>query len=181
MPARAMNYIVKENLESVSMSLGTVLQDKDYGVTGIRPSPAAHRFGELSGSSGRTHLDLEVQPELRGRELPARIVIRSGERLILLEPRQIVWVQSSGDWLLVHSDLETLRCRTTMHEFQCSLDPAAFVRIHRSALVNLLYVREFSLPRSGNAAAHLNNGKVLPVSRLGRSVIRTYVATHCTF
>jgi DNA-binding LytR/AlgR family response regulator len=162
------------------MSMGNALRGEISGISPVRPQRITDSPRGSSSSSVRTHLAPEADLESSNSRAPDRIVIKSGERLILLEPRHIVWAQSNGDWLRIHSELETLTCRMTMHELQSGLDRAGFVRIHRNALVNLQHVREFSLPRSGNAVAHLNNGKTLPVSRSGRSVIRNYVAEHCT-
>lgn len=103
-----------------------------------------------------------------------RIAVRAGERLALLEPQHIRWVRSNGDWLTIHSEHGIYTCRMTMCEIERRHSSSYFLRIHRNAIVNLGYVREFSLPRSGNAVACLVDGKMLPISRSGRMIIRDY-------
>lgn len=63
-----------------------------------------------------------------------------------------------------------------MSELEQDLDPNAFCRIHRSAIVNLARVRGLQLNRSGEYEALLNDGSALPISRRYRRQIQAAVA-----
>jgi DNA-binding LytR/AlgR family response regulator len=60
----------------------------------------------------------------------------------------------------------------TMKDIHQRLDPERFLRVHRSAIVNLDHVVDFELPRCGNAFVHLSNGLALPVSKAARLALR---------
>ncbi len=54
--------------------------------------------------------------------------------------------------------------RATLKSLEQQLDPARFVRVHRSAMMNLAFVREVVLLRTGEYAAVLSEGSRVPVS-----------------
>jgi two-component system LytT family response regulator len=106
--------------------------------------------------------------------------VRVGERVVLLPLQELIWIQSKGDWICLHSISGDYDCRMTMTELVARL-PDSFLRVHRNAIVNLLHVSEFILPPSGNAFAKLRNGKALPISRRGRSELRHYLLSSTSF
>jgi two-component system LytT family response regulator len=103
-----------------------------------------------------------------------RIPVKAGDRVVLLPLQKVLWIQSKGDWVCLHSETADYDCRVTMTGIQMKL-PDSFLRIHRNAIVNLMHVLEFLLPSSGNAFVRLSNGKALPISRSGRSELRQYL------
>ena len=58
--------------------------------------------------------------------------------------------------------------RVPIGSLEARLDPRCFVRVHRSAIVNLARVREVQTPPFGQAVAVLQNGQRCPLSRGGR-------------
>jgi two-component system LytT family response regulator len=76
--------------------------------------------------------------------------VKVGDRVVLLPLQEILWIQSKGDWICLHSETADYDCRMTMTEMQTKL-PGSFLRVHRNAIVNLMQVSEFILPSSGNA------------------------------
>ena len=107
-------------------------------------------------------------------ELISRLPVKVGDRVVLLPLQEILWIQSKGDWVCLHSEIADCHCRMTMTEVMTRL-PGSFLRVHRDAIVNLMRVTEFILPSSGNAFVSLCNGKALPISRSGRSELRQYL------
>jgi two-component system LytT family response regulator len=109
-----------------------------------------------------------------------RIPVKTGDRVVMLALEEIVWIQSKGDWICLHSETADYDCRITMTDIQAKL-PGSFLRVHRNAIVNLAQVSEFILPSSGNAFVSLSNGKALPISRSGRSELRQYLLSCSSF
>ena len=109
-----------------------------------------------------------------------RMPVKVGDRVVLLPLQEILWIQSKGDWICLHSESADYDCRMTMTEIQTKL-PGSFLRVHRNAIVNLMQVSEFILPSSGNAFVSLSNGKALPISRSGRSELRQYLLSCSCF
>ncbi|HTX42791.1 MAG TPA: LytTR family DNA-binding domain-containing protein [Acidobacteriaceae bacterium] len=101
-----------------------------------------------------------------------------GDRIVLLSVRDIFWVQSHGNFLRLHMKDVTYEHRMTIKDLSKRLDPDRFVRVHRSAIVNLDHVVEFDLPRYGNAFVHLRNGKAVPISGNGRLALRRGLLVH---
>jgi two-component system LytT family response regulator len=67
--------------------------------------------------------------------------------------------------------------RNTMANFETKLDPDVFLRIHRSAIVNLQHVKEFrSDGTDGECFVTMSDGHKLPVSRGYRSRITGLIA-----
>lgn len=109
-----------------------------------------------------------------GQEDPApakhlsRMSVRSGDKIVLLQVSDVLWIQSHRNLLRLHLEHVSYDRRMTLKDLAGRLDPQRFLRIHRGAIVNLDHVVEFELPRSGNALVHLRNGIALPVSRVAR-------------
>ena len=114
------------------------------------------------------------QGENEGRERSrylGRVVVRLGDKLLLVHLREVLWIQSKGNLVCLHLPSKDYDCRMTMKELSSVLDPNYFLRVHRNAIVNLEYVVEFDLPRNGNAFVRLSNGQALPISRTGRAAL----------
>ena len=93
-------------------------------------------------------------------------------RTYLVHPDEICWVEADGDHLQVHTRERTYRIRDTMKGFQRRLDDGSFIRIHRSTLVNLHFVREMQPYFHGDYVAILRDGTELRVPRSRRAAIQ---------
>ncbi len=93
------------------------------------------------------------------------LLVKSGDRVLVLRPREIDWVQADDDYvhLLVGQETHLLRC--TLGELEKRLSPEGFVRIHRSRLVNLDRIKEFRPLFRGESAVILKNGARLNASQ----------------
>lgn len=108
-----------------------------------------------------------------------RGVARGAEPLALREgyrthrvPREAVrWVEADGDYLRVHTAERSYRIRGPMKAFLRRLDDERFLRIHRSTLVNVDFVREVQPYFHGDWMAILRDGTELRVPRTRRAAI----------
>jgi two-component system LytT family response regulator len=76
-------------------------------------------------------------------ERPAdRIAVRADDRTFFLKTETIDWVEAAGKYLHVHVGTVTHTIRGTMAGLERSLEPADFVRISRSAIVNINRIQE---------------------------------------
>jgi two-component system, LytTR family, response regulator len=107
----------------------------------------------------------EIQRELRESE---RIVVKSGSRSIFLRKGSIEWVEAQGDYVKLHTGKESHLLRETMNALSDRLDPGRFVRIHRSRIVNLDYIREIRPLWGGDCAVLMRDGTELTMSRTYR-------------
>jgi two-component system, LytTR family, response regulator len=125
-------------------------------------------------------------PELRSnkeriadqRRFLQRFAAESEGKIILIKIQDVLWLQSFGNHIRVHSAVATHLIRNTMRTVQSLLDPTLFLRIHRNAIVNLDHVAEFFLPAQGNMFVKLDNGVSLPLRRASRASLRKLLKQH---
>lgn len=98
-----------------------------------------------------------------------RIVIRSRSRILLLEVREVAWLEAYGNYVRFHTLGEVHTVRGTLTSFEHRLDPTRFIRIHRSAIVNLDIIRELHTRRTGDFTLITTTGEQLTMSRNFRS------------
>ena len=100
-------------------------------------------------------------------QLPAeRFVVRDGERLSLLDVERIEWFESDGNYVRVHSAGRAYVMRTTMDRVARRLaDRHAFVRVRRSALINVRAIATLERYDKGTYVVRLRDGSKVISSR----------------
>jgi two-component system, LytTR family, response regulator len=76
------------------------------------------------------------------RKYVSRLPVRTGSRIQVVLVDDIEWVAASGDYVELHSGGRHQLLRETMNSLEQKLDPAQFLRIHRSRIVRLECIRE---------------------------------------
>lgn len=99
------------------------------------------------------------------------VVVRIGERAIPVELSQVHWIGASGNYAELHGATGHHLARITMADLERRLDPARFVRVHRSAIVALPSIRAVRPRPNGSAEVVMVDGSVVPLSRLGRKAL----------
>jgi len=102
---------------------------------------------------------------------PDRVVVRAGGRVHLLDPREITWVEASGDYVTVHAGGKAHLVRDSIKRMETRLAQHGFRRIHRSAIVNVARVRELVASESGDYEVVLTDGTVVRLSRNFRDAL----------
>ncbi len=74
--------------------------------------------------------------------LRTRFLVRERGRLRVVMARDVTWMEAAGDYVALHVGSTSVLVRTTMSALEVELDPDMFVRIHRSAMVQLGAIRE---------------------------------------
>ncbi|WP_405128522.1 LytR/AlgR family response regulator transcription factor [Pseudoalteromonas sp. PB2-1] len=94
------------------------------------------------------------------------LVIRDAKNPIqIISFTDILWIDAAGDYMCVHTAAETHVMRARLKELESNMLPEAFLRIHKSTIVNLTYVRQLEPLRNSEYMATLTTGKTLKVSR----------------
>jgi hypothetical protein len=109
---------------------------------------------------------------------PERITVREWNRARLVRAADVEWIESDDNYVIVQVAGRTLKGRGRISELETQLDPARFVRIHRSAIVARASVREVQSLAKGNLALLMNDGKLLRVARTRRGALESMLATH---
>jgi len=100
-----------------------------------------------------------------------RFAVRQGDRLTLVDVRDVDWIEASGDYLELHTGKARHLVRMTMQEVEGRLD-AGFARVHRSAIVRLDRVAALEPYGAGEETLILRDGTRLRVSRRYRNDLR---------
>ncbi|HEV2194184.1 MAG TPA: LytTR family DNA-binding domain-containing protein [Candidatus Acidoferrum sp.] len=138
-----------------------------------RFAEALNRFHEqgarLSGAERKEELKAVLQQLQRESREGERIAVKSGSRTIFLRKGSIEWVEAQGDYVKLHSGKECHLLRETMTAISERLDADRFVRIHRSRIVNLDYIREIRPLWGGDYTVLMRDGTELTMSRTYRA------------
>jgi two-component system, LytTR family, response regulator len=101
-----------------------------------------------------------------------RLLLRSGGRVIFIEPHTVDWIEASDNYVVFHAGSDAHTVRMTMKTLESSLDPEQFVRIHRSLIVNIERVRELRPLPHGDYTVVLNNTQQLTLTRSYRDRVQ---------
>ena len=93
-------------------------------------------------------------------------------RRIFKAAAHIEWVQAAGNCADLHVRVRFNPWCRTLAELQARLDPARFVRVHRSHLVNVDRIASIEPLDSGDARIHMHDGAVVACSRRHREQLR---------
>ena len=94
-----------------------------------------------------------------------RLVLQAPDRIFFLRVDEIDWIESAGNYVRLHVGPDAHLHRETMQALESRLDPEAFLRIHRSTIVNLDRVRDLKPLFHGGYVVTLKDGTELSSSR----------------
>jgi two-component system, LytTR family, response regulator len=100
-------------------------------------------------------------------ERPERIVVKDGPRVHVIPLDKLDYVEAQDDYVALHSVGKTYLKQQPIASLETSLDPARFIRIHRSAIVNLERIARIEPYGKESRIAILQDGARLPISRSG--------------
>jgi two-component system LytT family response regulator len=107
----------------------------------------------------------QAQPVMNER-FPEAISIKDSGEITRVPVSAIDWVDAAGDYMCIHTrDGQTHILRRTMKELEQELDPKLFVRVHRSAIVNVNTIAKLQMLANGEHQLMLTNGQAVKVSR----------------
>lgn len=102
---------------------------------------------------------------------PERFLVRKLRKEFLVAAADIEWLQAQGNYVALHVRGHDYLLRSTLADFLAQLDPARFVRVHRSHAVNLDQVAEIEPLESGDARLRMKDGSLVPCSRRHRDAL----------
>lgn len=97
-----------------------------------------------------------------------RLMIKASGRVVLLKVGEIDFIEADGNYAKLHVGRKSHLLREKMHDLEGRLDPAKFVRIHRSIIVNLDRIKELHPHFNGDYIVVLEDGRQLRLSRTRR-------------
>lgn len=101
-----------------------------------------------------------------------RIVFKSRGRIVFLPVEDIRWIGAEENYVRISTGNESHLLRETMARLETTLDPEVFLRVHRSSIVNLHYVKEVKSDADGESVVVLIGGEKIAMSRGYRARIQ---------
>ena len=145
----------------------------DRAIRAVRTRNAVELLSEMQALLERRTSGTPAASEAPERRAIDRIVLKDAHRVRLLPVDQIVWVEAEGMYVRLHTRAQASHLhRMSLTALEASLDPQQFVRIHRSAIVNIDMVGELRQDAHGDFVAVLRNGSEVRVGRRFRERLR---------
>jgi two-component system LytT family response regulator len=127
----------------------------------------------MTGHSESTIASLAGQRS--DRPYPERLTIRDGVNIAYVPVHDIAWIDAAGDYMCIHVGKKTHVMRVTMKQLEALLDPALFLRVHRSTLINARHVVGLTAHDNGEFFVSLTQGARLKVSRGYRDKVARFL------
>jgi two-component system, LytTR family, response regulator len=100
-----------------------------------------------------------------------RLVLKSAGVVRFLRVDEIDWIEGAGVYVNLHVGGKSLLYRSALAQLAASLDPDRFIRIHRSAIVNIDSIVQLNAVSHGEFDATLRDGSVARISRTYRALL----------
>jgi two-component system LytT family response regulator len=100
-----------------------------------------------------------------------RFVVKDRGTIVFVEPDDIDWVESWGNYVRLRVGGRALLLRDSMASVSARLDPSSFLRISRGVIVNAARVRRLAPKPNGQVDLLLDNSLVLTASRRHREAL----------
>jgi two-component system LytT family response regulator len=102
-----------------------------------------------------------------------RLVIKMNGHVFFLKTEEIDWLEAEGNYVRLHSNKDSYLLRDTISGLEKQLDPKVFVRVHRSAIVNIDRIKELQPWFHGEYRIVLREGVELTLSRNYKDKLHT--------
>jgi two-component system, LytTR family, response regulator len=101
-----------------------------------------------------------------------RIVVRDGSRVQIIPVNKLDYAEAQDDYVSLHSEKKSYLKQQTISSLEAALDPARFVRVHRSFIVNIERISKIEPYTKDTRVVLLTDGSQIPVSRAGYARLR---------
>jgi two-component system LytT family response regulator len=101
-----------------------------------------------------------------------RVLIRDGARVQVIPVARIDYIEAQDDYVAICSEGRQWLKNQRMAELESQLDPQAFLRVHRSYIVNLGAIARIEPTGKDGHCAVLKSGARIPISRSGYQKVR---------
>lgn len=99
----------------------------------------------------------------RSTPLRERFAVRNRGEIVFIKAAQIDWISAEGNYARLHAAEHSYLLRESLQNIEASLDSSTFIRVHRSAIVNLDRVRKLATTPDGTSAIVLSTGDKVPL------------------
>ena len=123
--------------------------------------------GELNQKLSALLADLKPAPKA-----PDRLAVKTEGRVLFVKLDEIDWIEAADNYVSLHVGGESHLLRETMTALETKLAPEKFLRISRSAIVNVERIKELQPMFHGEYVVILRTGSKLTLSRSYRDKLQ---------
>jgi two-component system LytT family response regulator len=130
------------------------------------------RLSGRATSPGREHgTDVRLLlAALRRRDgFAERLLVKDDGRVLVVQAGDIHWIEAADNYVRLHTGRRTYLMREPIKSLEQRLDPRRFIRAHRSAIVNVSFLRELVPQATGDLTIVLASGEQVPLGRRFRT------------
>ncbi len=131
----------------------------------------ARLAGSATAAPAASPLALAAAARAPGR-FTERVLVKDGANVHVIPVERVDWIEAQDDYAAIRSEGKTYLKSQPLAEIAAGLDPARFVRVHRSYVLNVERLARLELYAKDSRVAFLKDGKQLPVSRAGYAKLR---------
>jgi two-component system LytT family response regulator len=101
-----------------------------------------------------------------------RLLVKDGPNVHVIPVGQVDWIEAQDDYVGIRAEGKTHLKPQPLAEVAAGLDPARFVRVHRSYVLNVERLARLELYAKDSYVAVLKDGRQIPVSRAGHARLK---------
>ncbi|MEM1189005.1 MAG: LytTR family DNA-binding domain-containing protein [Pseudomonadota bacterium] len=172
----AVDYVLKPiDEERLQEAVQRAVQQREQNSSSAGKEKLVKLIMSMTGESAA---GVEALAERGGSDAswPERITVKDGSDIQFIRVADITWVDAAGDYMCIHAAGETHIMRITMKQLEEMLNPAVFLRVHRSTIVNGRVITGAQTLNNGEYLLNLEGGAQLKVSRSYRDRIRQFLS-----
>jgi hypothetical protein len=151
---------------NVAMAVAMALIARVFAPSSTAATPATSAAASIVGEAKPTPAPTSAPAS------PDTLLVSKGADQCVIRVDDIQHVSAAGNYVEICANNQRYLLRATFGEFEASLPPAQFARIHRSHIVRLREIERIRVGRSGSGTVHLRNGAALALSRGYRAQLK---------
>lgn len=122
---------------------------------------------------------LKVYAQLCNKETNAlyiqRVLVKENKKIFMLPLKDVYYIESSGDYVKFQLKNKSHLVNESLNNLETRLNPAQFLRIHRSFIINLDYIKEFIPHFNGEYFVVMENDAQVKLSRSYKNLFKEII------
>lgn len=132
----------------------------------LREQNAEERSRELRALVSQLRSDKQTDHEYE-----TAFWVKNAKQNVRVSVHDVEAIEAVRDYVLMHTHGRSHLMRAKISDIESRLDPAQFMRVHRSFIINQNFLRAFGATKTGSKSITLTSGRVIPVGRTYSSVV----------
>lgn len=101
-----------------------------------------------------------------------RVIVKTGSKINIIPIEKLNWIEAQDDYVMLHTSDGRFLKQKRMKFFEDNLDPAQFIRVHRSYIVRISFIKQVELFEKESYKLVLHDGNKIQVSKSGYAMLK---------